>query len=327
MGFWHAVSRAARHALKPDVINMNEEVFLALGAIRGFEHLTTDNTRVTRLGGLTNRNYRIDSDRGSYVLRLAGEGTGDYIDRTAEWHNASIASEAGVNAEIMHFDVGSGTMICRYIDNAVTLDTAGFSDPAVLARTGLAFRKLHDCGRQFSGQFELFEQIDAYLKVLSDLGAELPPGYSEVQAEAEKVRVALGSHSLPQRPCHCDPMMENCIDDGEKVWIIDFEYAGNNDPMWDLGDLSVEGSFDDTQDDLFLQAYFGGSPTEYDRGRMVMYKAMCDLLWTLWGVVQHANGNPADDFWSYALGRLDRCKVLMARESFDQHLQAVSRGP
>jgi len=58
-----------------------------------------------------------------------------------------------------------------------------------------------------------------------------------------------------------------------------------------------------------------------------MYKAMCDLLWTLWGVVQHANDNPVDDFWAYAVGRLSRCQKLMADPSFFEHLAAVTDGP
>ena len=227
---------------------MSDEVFDTLGSIRGFEQLTAENTRIERLGGLTNRNYLLDTGKDRFVLRLAGEGTSDYIDRKTELHNASIATQAGVNADILHFDVDTGTMICRYIENSATMDIERFKDLEALKRTGLAFRQLHDCGQKFSGQFELFDQIDQYLAVLNKLDAELPDGYEAVQKDAEQVREALGAHDLPNTPCHCDPMVENCIDDGEKMFIIDFEYAGNNDPMWDLGDLSVEGHFNDEQD-------------------------------------------------------------------------------
>ncbi len=306
---------------------MNSEVLETLSLINGFEGLDPESTTIERLGGLTNRNYKIVCRHGSYVLRLAGEGTGEYIDRNAEFHNASIASAAGVNADIVHFDVDTGTMICRYIENSVTLDIGGLRDTGALERTGKAFRQLHDCGKDFQGQFELFEQVDQYLKVLQDLGADLPDGYVEVQKDAEQVRAALSSHTLPNKPCHCDPMVENCIDDGKKVFIIDFEYAGNNDPMWDLGDISVEGDFTAKQDHAFMTAYFGHEPGSFDIGRMVMYKAMCDLLWTLWGVVQHANNNPADDFWAYAVSRLNRCRKLLASDDFPRHLEAVNRGP
>ena len=306
---------------------MTDEVFSIFSKIKIFEGSNEQNCSVERLGGLTNRNFKIDCEHGSYVLRLAGEGTEDYINRSVELHNATVAMEAGVNAEIMHFDTDTGTMVSRYIENAVTMDIAGLRDLEVLERTGQAFKKLHDCGRQFEGQFELFSQIDQYLGVVHELDAALPDGYEQVQKEAENVRSALSLYELPNKPCHCDPMVENCIDNGEKVFIIDFEYAGNNDPMWDLGDLSVEGDFTPEQDQMLMAAYFGHSPSAYDRGRMVMYKAMCDLLWTLWGVVQHANKNPADDFWAYAVGRLKRCQKLMATEDFAIHLAAFRRGP
>jgi len=306
---------------------MYSEVFESLSGIDGFIHLNAENCKIERLGGLTNRNYKIDCHHGSYVLRLAGEGTSEYINREVEFNNATIASNAGVNAEIIYFDTATGTMICRYIDNAVTLDIDTLRDIGVVQRTGRAFRKLHDCGQEFQGNFDLFEQIDQYLDVINKLDAKLPDGYEQVQQEAEQVRAALTAHSLPVSPCHCDPMVENCIDNGKMVYIIDFEYAGNNDPMWDLGDISVEGDFTAQQDKALLAAYFGHKPDPFDVGRMVMYKAMCDLLWTLWGVVQHANNNPVDDFWAYAVGRLERCKKLMAGDDFPVQLEAVRRGP
>ena len=101
---------------------MNTEVYEALEKIEGFNEIMSETLMIERLGGLTNRNYKINCEHGAYVLRLAGEGTSDYIDREAEFQNASIASEAGVNAEIVYFDVDTGTMMCRYIANAVTMD-------------------------------------------------------------------------------------------------------------------------------------------------------------------------------------------------------------
>jgi thiamine kinase-like enzyme len=108
------------------------------------------------------------------------------------------------------------------------------------------------------------------------------------------------------------------------MWIVDWEYAGMNDPMWDLGDLSVEGKFDAAQDEGMIRAYFGGEPTPAERGRIVIYKAMCDLLWTLWGLIQLANNNPVDDFRAYADGRFARCKALMETADFERHVTAVA---
>ena len=96
-----------------------------------------------------------------------------------------------------------------------------------------------------------------------------------------------------------------------------------NDPFWDLGDLSVEGAFSPQQDIEMLTAYLGQPPDDSQLGRMVIYKAMCDLLWTLWGLIQHANGNDAEDFWAYALNRFARCKSLMQAPEFQGHLRAI----
>ena len=305
---------------------MTDEALAALDRIPLFDGVDLATVRLTRLGGLTNRNYRIDCAKGAYVLRLAGEGTDAYIDRAVESHNARVAADAGVNAEVMFFDADDGTMLCRYVEGSVTLDEAGFKDLGAVARAGTAFRRLHDCGAGFESRFELFDKIDDYLGLIANLGAALPDGYGEVQTEAEAVREALGRHDLPLTPCHCDPLAENFLDTGDRIFIIDYEYAGNNDPMWDLGDLAVEAGFDSEQEKVLLNAYFAGEPPPFAVGRMVMYKAMCDLLWCLWGVIQAANDNPAEDFRAYAARRLDRCRALMASPDFPRHIAAVRKG-
>jgi thiamine kinase-like enzyme len=185
---------------------------------------------------------------------------------------------------------------------------------------------MHDCGKSFATEFELFLKMDEYLNYLRKKQARIPDGYAEVQKEAEAVRAALSARPAALRPCHCDPLAENFLDTGARIFIIDWEYAGNNDPMWDLGDVSVEAGFGAEQDAALLQAYFAGRPPAAQVGRMVMYKAMCDLLWTLWGVIQVANENPVDDFWAYAVNRFERCKALMGGSEFSRHLDAVRSG-
>jgi len=278
---------------------------------------------VERLGGLTNRVYRL----GDACLRIPGKGTEEYINRANEAVAAAEAARAGVSPEVIHFDAGTGIMVTKYIDGAVTMSPANFKSRAGSpARAGRAFRKLHDSNAKFNFRFELFAMIDDYLKVLSTKDVDLPAGYHDVVHEAETVRAALAAHPLPLVACHCDPLCENFLDTGERMWIVDWEYSGMNDPLWDLGDLAVEGLFDTAQEEEMIRAYFSGEPKPSERGRIVIYKAMCDLLWTLWGLIQHANKNPVDDFWAYATNRFERCKVLMATPDFARHVAAVKRG-
>ena len=291
-----------------------------------FAGLAPGDYTLERLGGLTNRNYKLTVGAARYVLRIPGAGTGDYIDRKAEAVNARVAAGAGVNAEVLYFDPADGVQVARFIDGAATMNAERFKDLGAVARAATAFRRIHDCGQRFAADFELFRMMDEYLDLLRRKDAWVPDGYRAVQKEAEAVRAALAVHPAPRVPCHCDPLAENFLDSGERMWIVDWEYAGNNDPMWDLGDVSVEAGFEPAQDAALLEAYFGGRPPADRVGRMVMYKAMCDLLWTLWGAIQAANDNPADDFRAYAANRFARCRELMGSPEFGRHLDAVRRG-
>lgn len=282
--------------------------------------LAADGAEPQRLGGLTNRVYRI----GDTVLRLPGLGTEAYIDRHNEADAAHAAAAAGVSPPVLLAEPESGVMITRFLPGTTTMSPPAFKTrPGSPARAGEVFARLHHSGAHFPARFELFAMIDDYLALLAKTDVPLPEGYTEVLAEAEAVRQALSAVPLPLAPCHCDPLCENFLDTGRQMWVVDWEYSGMNDPMWDLGDLSVEAEFDEAQDWELLRAYFKGDPASRDHGRMVIYKAMCDLLWTLWGLIQVANGNPADDFQAYAETRFARCKALMGSPDFPRHLAAV----
>ncbi len=286
--------------------------------------LDVDPARITRLAGLTNINHLVDTGTDRMVLRVPGAGTSEYIDRVAEEVAARSAAEAGVNAEVLFFDATDGLMVTRFVDGAATMSAGRFRDLGSVARAGVALHRLHTTAQPFSTDFSLFAMIDDYKRLLAEKGATLPAGYDELESTADATRVALQAAPRPLVPSHCDPLCENFLDTGDRMVVIDYEYGGNNDPMWDLGDLSVEGHFTDEQDEVLLRAYFGGAAPISDVGRMVAYKALCDLLWTLWGVLQHANGNPADDFWAYAVGRFERCHTLMSSPSYADHLANIN---
>jgi len=302
---------------------MTTDIDRARDAIAGIPALAGYGGPIVRLGGLTNLVFQV----GDHCLRIPGKGTEEYINRANEGVAAREAAKAGVSPEVIHFDDRTGVMVTRFIEGAQTMSPAAFKlNAGSPARAGEAFRRLHASGATFPFRFELFSMIDDYLKVLSTKDVALPAGYHDVVREAGTVRTALAAHELPLAACHCDPLCENFLDTGERMWIVDWEYSGMNDPMWDLGDLSVEGKFDADQDEAMIRAYFGGAPRPAERGRIVIYKAMCDLLWTLWGLIQLAAGNPADDFRAYADGRFARCRALMETEGFAAHVAAVAKG-
>ena len=302
-------------------MNASSELAAALARIPALA--TADPDAATRLAGLTNVNHLVTTETGRFVVRLPGRGTSEYIDRQAEAVAARSAATAGVNAELVFFDPSDGLMVTRFVEGAVTMSAERFTDLGAVARAGEAFARLHRTAEPFSTDFRLFPMIDEYKALLAAKGAILPDGYAEAELQAVAARRALEARPVALVPSHCDPLCENFLDTGARMYVIDYEYAGNNDPMWDLADLSVEGGFDAAQETALLRAYFGGEPPAAQAGRVVLYKALCDLLWTLWGVIQHVNNNPVDDFWAYAAGRFERCRTLMASAAFPLAIDAV----
>ena len=287
--------------------------------------------QVVRMASLTNESFKVSVDGKDYVLRIAGQGTEEYIDREVEEHAARVAAQIGVGAPLVHCDRKSGIQVTKFIENSSPMDADILGDPQALKLAASAFRMLHTCGASFLDRFDNFEKMDEYLHVLRRHDARLPDGYFEAKAEAEAVRQALTEANIALAPCHNDPLPENLVYTGERVYIVDWEYAGNNDPMWDLADLSVETDFNEQQDAILLDAYCGGAPSQGMAARLVIYKAMAFLLWTLWGLLQEVNKNPAPayhfaSYWEYAMDRFTRCKAIMGREDFGALLEAVRHG-
>tara|TARA_R110002126_G_scaffold291808_1_gene459902 strand:- start:134574 stop:135503 length:930 start_codon:yes stop_codon:yes gene_type:complete len=303
------------------------EVTRALRPAPGFETIGEDECRLTRLGGMTNLVFLVEARQQNIIVRIPGEGTQEYIDRAVEANNAQAAYAAGVSAKVLYVNPDTGLMVSEAIENIETMTPDLFATRmGAPARAGAALAKLHGSGQVFQFRFELFSMIDEYLKLLSTKDVDLPEGYHDIVKAAAPIKDLLASRPTPLAPCHCDPLCENFLDDGARMWIVDWEYSGMNDPLWDVGDLSVEAGLNAAQEMELMQAYFGALPTPEQHGRVVIYKAMCDLLWTLWGLIQHADNNPAEDFWAYATGRFDRCKALMNDPAFAAHLEAVREG-
>ena len=301
-----------------------DDIIAALRQIPRFAGVEPQAVTVTRLGGLTNKNWKVELGGEAFVLRLAGIGTEAYINRVNEAVNARAAAAAGVGPEVIHFDSSTGLMVTRYLAGTITMSNVLFAQrEGAPARAALALKQMHRSGQRLANRFELFAMIEDYKAHLAKLGAKLPDGYNDAVKQAGAVKAALEAAPVELAPCHCDPLCENFLDDGQRMRIVDWEYSGMNDPWWDLGDIAVEAGFNAAQEREMLEAYCDGPAPAWAVGRVVIYKAMCDLLWTLWGLIQHVNKNPVDDFWTYALNRFVRCHILMGDRAFPQHLRAV----
>ena len=303
-------------------------VYAALARVPFFGIARQRGLKIKRLGGgLTNVSYKVTTGGAAYVLRLAGEGTSEYIDRKAEEHNARVAAESGVNAEVIFFDATDGTMVTRFVEGISMNAGDGFGrDSGAPVRVARALKRVHSLGRVFRSRFDVFAAIDGYLDLLRGWRMPLPEDYYEVGQRARAVRLALEASPAALVPCHNDPWPGNLLDADGRIYLIDWEYSGMNDPMWDLADLSVEAGFGPEQDRAMMEVYYGTGLSAALYSRLEVYKAMSDLHWSVWGFVQHAKGNPAEDFWSYGLERLGRSKTRMSSADFSRHLSVVRTG-
>jgi thiamine kinase-like enzyme len=305
---------------------MREDDEDAVGAALAALGHTTSGAHVTRLKGLTNRVYKVELATERLCVRIPGTGTAEIIDRSAEEANARTAAAAGVAPEVLHFGA-DGVMVTRFIE-AETMSPEHFCTTLrAVKRAATALRRLHETARPFARSFDLFGTIDRYRAILGKRTAELPAGFAETAAQVQQIRRVLEARPVEQKPCHCDPSGGNLLDTGERVLLIDWEYSGQNDPMWDLAYLSVEARFDRGQDESLLAAYFAQPPSAAEGGRLAIYKVLSQFLSALWAMIQHTSENRAADFHGYAERVIEDCRQRMRHPDFATRIDVLRSGP
>jgi thiamine kinase-like enzyme len=291
----------------------------------GFTPETARAARLTPLAGLTNRVFLVETGDRSFCLRIPAPGTEAIIDRRAEQVNARLAAAAGVAPEVVYFGE-DGVMLTGFVPGDVLTPVRLRRSPGALQRAAAALRALHERTADFAGTYRVFDTMQSYLALLDERGAELSAGDRRLLAEATALRDALAAHPVRLRPCHCDPTGRNLIDTGERVWLIDWEYAAMNDPMWDLAYFSVESDLEEAADRDLLTAYLQRPPSVVEIARLEAVKAVCDLLAGLWALVQQAQGNRVADSTAYAKRLFQRAAARMAEPDFAGKLETLSRG-
>lgn len=284
--------------------------------------------RISRIevlpGGLTNSNYKVTVDNVTYALRLAGAGTMEYLDRPAEKHNAQIMSDIFVNAPIIYYDETTGNQVCKYIDDCITLHPEHFQENHYIQLGAKVFRKYHTCGKKFTSEFNPLQETRSYRNLLVQKNYEFYDGAEQMNQKLDEIEKLLEKHPPQSAPCHNDPLCENWLDDKKNFYLIDWEYGGMNDPMFDLGALSIEADLSDEQERYLLREYYGGDLTEKQWGSLIINKFLCDALWAYWAVLQIATGKPREDYWPYGLNRFNRAYKLIHNGTLDRALKALA---
>ncbi|MGH2681366.1 MAG: phosphotransferase [Actinomycetota bacterium] len=295
-----------------------EEVLERVSVWRGRE---TDVSELS--GGLTNTNYLVDAEGDRYVVRIPGASTELLaVDRENERHNAAAASTTGVSPRIVEVLEDLDVMVIEFVDGT-TMSSERLRAPEMAPRIAASLRWLH-AGPRFLRDFDMLRLIEFYRGVCVEHEVRIPDGFGEHGDDVAAIERALAAGPLPTVPCHNDLLAENYIDDGAKLWIVDFEYSGNNDPTFELGDTAQECGFDADRRAALCAAYFGEA-TPALLARMELQAVMSDVGWTLWAAIQAKISSIDYDFWGWAEERWGRAREVFTGPEFRRLLAETAR--
>ncbi len=273
-------------------------------------------------GGLTNRNYRVRTSSGNaYVARFASSKSALLaIDRDAEAANSRTAATLGVGPGVVEYCPQRQVLVVEWIGGR-TLDDAALDDAATLDRIAAACRLLHG-GPAFVGDFDMFAVQQRYLRIVREFGYRLPADYPDFEPQVRVIEQALRASAPPPVPCHNDLLAANIMDAGGRIWFIDYEYAGNNDPCFELGNIWSEANLPPDRLDHLVACYYGqSSPTQAARARL--FALMSKYGWTLWAAIQDAVSDVDFDFWQWGMAKYVRAVAEFRSPGFDDLIGTV----
>ena len=265
-------------------------------------------------GGLTNTNYKVIVNGKPFFIRVPGEGTELLsIDRNNEYHSAKAAEQAGVGPKVLYHFPEYHVMVLEFLDGK-TMSKDSLNESGMPTRMAQAIKRLH-AGPRLLLDFNMFRLTEYYLSLCKERGINIPDDYLERVATVNQIEKAMSVKPLATVPCNNDLLAENYIDDGKQLWLIDYEYSGNNDPTFELGNTCQEMQFNDEQIREVCAAYFGEA-TPGLIARMKLNMIMSDVGWGLWAAIQ-ANISTIDfDFWGWAIERWGRAVEKMDSAEF-----------
>ena len=269
-------------------------------------------TAISFAGGLTNLNFFVEAAGERYILRLPGRMTGSMISRENEKRNAELASSAGFNCELIYCNAETGVRMSRYIDGAETLEAHTVREKENMQKIARILRRLHRSELNMQNRFDPFAEADKYESLLDDPAAQMYTGYGSLRQKVNALlKTRLGELGYEQCPCHNDLVAANLVKGGDgRLYLIDWEYAGTNDPMFDAAALFLENDFSpEEEEDFFRYYYEGGNVPARCREKILIFKIVQDFLWSIWTVLKESKG---DDFGSYGPDRFARAQKNMA---------------
>ncbi|MCR5077914.1 MAG: phosphotransferase [Prevotella sp.] len=266
--------------------------------------------KVDQIGGMSNKNFKVVSPQGDeYILRVPGIGSDGMVERSNEDVNGLLGSRLGLNPDVRYFNSATGVKLADFIHDAETLNSGTIQRMPNMRKIAGIFRTLHSAKVRMANEFNVFHEVVRYERLLEQCHGTVCEGYAEVRARVMGLERYLNELGVELAPCHNDLVAENFIKDGTgRIYLIDWEYSGMNDPMADFAALFLENNFSEENRDYMLNLYFDGSIPANTRMRIHVYQILWDFLWTLWTWIKEAQG---DDFGTYGMDRYRRAIALL----------------
>ena len=272
-------------------------------------------------GGITNKNYKITVDGESFVLRMGGNETKYLgIDRKIEYDCSLLASQIGIAPEPIAFLEPEGYIVARFISGkGISAEEIGTEEN--IKRVLESMKAYHSLDF-FPGSFSPFRVAEEYAKTASSFNVKLPDKMDWYLIKSREIENAMYREALILRPCHNDLLNLNFIDNGIRIHILDWEYAGMGDIFFDLGNFAVQHEFNNEQDEILLRAYFG-EVTDSQRAHLKLMKIMSDLREAMWGMVQIGVSKLDFDYVGYAQKYFDRYETSVSGSEYQGWLREV----
>ncbi|VVC77003.1 hypothetical protein AQUSIP_23300 [Aquicella siphonis] len=278
-------------------------------------------------GGLTNSTFKLVIQGQAYVARIPGRETRLFIDRSAEYWNAAIAMKYGINTVITYFDPANGSQVTAYLQDPVPMTSSLIKEPLYLEAAINTLRRIHQSTELFKNDVDIFSRNRIMLDIISHHGNALLSRYQELAKTMEDVEKLFSVLTLPKRPCHNDTTPSNFVCSNGKMYLIDWEYSGNNLPIWDLVCLAVEAGFSREDTQRMLALYYGPEAPENDRLFQILIPVY-EFWVALWAGVQIANANHSGDekdLLALEKLRLDGCSSSLKTLTFKESLASFRK--
>ncbi|MEO8228191.1 MAG: phosphotransferase [Chloroflexota bacterium] len=272
-------------------------------------------------GGITNRNFLVSAEgiTDRWVMRLAGNDTHLLgISREVELAATVAAAGVGVGPEVTAFIRPEGYLVTRFIEGSPVSDQA-VHRPETICRVADSIRRVHE-GPAIPGLFIPLRIVEAYRALALARGVSIPVEYELSRAIGRRIELALLADPTELRPCHNDLLNANFIDDGSRIRIVDWEYAGMGDPFFDLGNFSINHGLTADEDRVLLEAYDNGPARPGRLARLLLMRVVSDFREAMWGVLQQGISTLDVDFVAYARQHFERLLANASTPGFERSL-------